>query len=704
MKGLFRFLPRSLPLLDAAGILIFTGVLLHNPALQQAGESALKDLSASGYTVPTAQSPVHIDPLTAPSRHAGWWRPGHILLRANPHSTFPETVYLRHELMHEAVYRTCSESFPNWAREAVALSFSGEIRGVERRAPAQEEIDALRKAISRKIELRDANLETLAALVAKHGWPAAPCSFSPAIQELLENKEASTAGQFSYLLMSVTSGRVFETSGHARERRPLGSLMKLPYVATLRDGLREDEARALLASDSTTLRNSAERLDLHAYQSYVEGSGVPWRGELSPSVLLGERDHVGGFPLTFSLLEAARLLRSVLLTHSDRLTVLRKQGHDPRSTLTKAPPAFIALLDATGAGAKTGTVSTERGDPIVGHLAVFWPTSNPRYLAVFRHEGIRGADVTKRAEQVLKTWSKRYPAELSTVSVMIGSLLPKEAVTIKPFANDGSCNILPLPDGRSTTTCGAWRVTTKARGARPERVVHGIWDQNQRVIVTDVESYSDGVIAAEGAALPQAARDALRAIIAWNGTQAGSMRHPDTNALCDSTHCMVYLGDLPETVRIGNATPGHISWDLVRLSGTLSKTQTFDPHGWLPFSLGGDESWQRTIKATALFKLSHGETILDIRRERLRDGNVSIRFIYQSGDEVISCERFMTLMNLPSCPDAVKKSEILSPDGDQYDVAGQGRGHGQGFTLKRAEYLAKQGLKADEILRDAFDK
>src|SRR6185295_58858 len=96
----------------------------------RAGATALAELSARGYARIDATTPVRVYPLEsgadAEPGHAARWRPGVIALRPDPVGGEPATVYLRHELMHEASFRTCRGRLRQWAEEAAAIAFSGE--------------------------------------------------------------------------------------------------------------------------------------------------------------------------------------------------------------------------------------------------------------------------------------------------------------------------------------------------------------------------------------------------------------------------------------------------------------------------------------------------------------------------------------------------------------------------------------------------
>ena len=117
-------------LLEAGAAIIFFGSLIQQPEIAEYGARALQELSVRGYEIPTAAEPVRAYPATTSgsfsASHAGGWRPGVISLRENPQGSAGTEVYLRHELMHEASFRTCKGKLPLWAEEAAAISFAME--------------------------------------------------------------------------------------------------------------------------------------------------------------------------------------------------------------------------------------------------------------------------------------------------------------------------------------------------------------------------------------------------------------------------------------------------------------------------------------------------------------------------------------------------------------------------------------------------
>ena len=176
----------------------------------------------------------------------------------------------------------------------------------------------------------------------------------------------------------------------------------------------------------------------------------------------------------------------------------------------------------------------------------WWPGLRkiPLFLAVFRGNGSNGASNIRRASEVLQAWSSRYTPAYGRVRVRLLSLTPRASWEIQDV-----CPSLERqePGGRSVrfSTCGRFKIVSSARGSRSERWVSGLLqsasDGDAVVLQTDPETYADAVLSSEAQDLRGEAQKALRAAIVWNGVHGGH-RHPDTQSLCDSTHCMVFQG------------------------------------------------------------------------------------------------------------------------------------------------------------------
>ncbi|HBD09520.1 MAG TPA: hypothetical protein DCZ69_14795 [Syntrophobacteraceae bacterium] len=705
-----KALGRALFLDLGAAILIF-GALVHHPALQQCGLQALEELRSYGYSIPTADDPVRIYPAgttgSVTAFHAGGWRPGVISLRENPQGPAGAEVYLRHELMHEASFRTCNGKLPPWAEEAAAMRFSGELAlQITVNQPNQSDMETLQRRIRWGAKLNKQDYRTLSSLVALHGWPQKPCGISEDLEKQLAVQRPDEDAAFSYTLIHLLSGRTVESKGDTRSPFPPGSLLKIPYAAALKEGVGSSIGEELAASDTTRLLQRKGSFDLGVFRRIVSivrdaplGQDVPTaelqgKGDGFWRQYLGERSEDGLFPLEANLAELVLVLRSSLLYRPQYFEGLALNGFVETSTLYGQSEQDKRVLGQLQALSKTGTVSDTRGTPLVGHLMVAWPAGNPAYLAVFRSLGVNGAANLHRAAQVLDAWAQRFPTDSGKVRVRLMSLVPRGSWEIMD-----ECPSLSFEDDqgrkRRISTCGKFRILSSARGSRSERLVSGILesspDDQTVVLETDPETYADGVLHAEAADLRGEARKALQAVIVWNATR-GSIRHVDSGALCDSTHCMVFQGEIPGRNQ-RHATPVDQA-----LLGWLDKLSRERELGWLPFSKGGTDEWRRTISVSELRRLVAEPAVLDIRRERTRKGDVVVHIVYPENEELIPCDHFRNRLKLYSCPESIRHE----PDSDSWIFAGVGEGHGEGLATERARAMSSAGRNALSILVDAY--
>jgi hypothetical protein len=677
-----------------AGLLLF-GVLAGRADLEQAGAKALAELSARGYARIDAAAPVRVYPLEsdagAAPAHAGRWRPGVVALRPDPTGGETAAVYLRHELMHEASFRTCRGKLRAWTEEAAAIAFSGETL-----VPREVSADALAHLrVAARVDAIDAaSYATLRALVAMHGWPDAPCAESTTIAALVRARDGD-AGALASIVVSVASGRVLETSGDVDAPAPPGSVLKLPFAAALDadDPARLGEALARSDTEALLLRRGGFHLDRFVrLLAPVAGArrhlpaalddDTAWRS------LLGERRADGGYAVEASLRELALVVRSALLVRPEAFAGLVENGRLSGSTLEKAATDDKERVRRLRALAKTGTVSTAQGEPLGGHLVLAWPAPRPRYVAVLRKGGVRGAGVLAAARDRLERWRDVFSPDDGDVRVRL--FTPVDAGAVRLAEPCPGIDVGGATPGH-TTTCGELRFTTDAPGARRERIVRGIVERTGEriVLVTDPESYADGVLDAEAADLHGAARAALRAVVVWDGVH-GAGRHPDDHALCDTTHCMVFRGLAPGTVAPHDPA---VDPALLRRLDEASRARA-EP--WLPFSKGGEAPWSRRTAASALARIVHEPLVLAVARERTRTGDVVFHLTYAEGVETLPCDVVRKALALPSCPARVVR------DDDGWIFEGLGEGHGLGLDVARARRLASEGRSALEILEDAY--
>ena len=698
-------------LLEAAAALLFFGVFIHNLALEKSGGEALTELAARGYTF--AADPIRVYPAKTGGAmsgvHAGGWRPGVISLRERPEGGMGPEVFLRHELMHEASFRTCGGRLPIWAEEAAAMSFSGElpVDSLPRsEQPGPQALAALGRRIRSGAALDQETYRTLAQLVATHGWPTAPCAVSESIaQELAAVAPMEDTG-FAGILIHLYSGRILEAQGDQKTQHPPGSLLKIPFVAALKDGDAALLGEELARSDTAALLRRRGALDIDRYRFLLSPvAEAPLGRPVSPpdpTMLaetfwrryLGERDADGSFPFVASLPELVRVLRASLLFRPEPFAGLSRNGWLAGSTLAAQPEEERQSLARLHALAKTGTVSDARDKPLIGHLMVAWPAERPVFLAVFRGFGTAGAAVLRQAAPLLDEWAERHPVEYGTVRVRLMSLLPRgtwEIVDESPVFTRSTADGATL----RVSTGGRFRILSTARKSRTERLAAGVLecsaDEQTVVLVTDAETYAEGVLAAEAQDLPGEAKKAMAAVIVWNGVHGGH-RHPESGALCDSTHCMVFPGEQEKTAAVRNVFPE------LSLFSLLARLTAEDGSPWFSFAKGGDKTWTRQIPAADLTLLAGESQILDIRRERTRSGAVMVHLHYPENEETVPCEFFRNTMKLFSCPDTIS----FDPHAAAWVFSGIGEGHGEGLSMERARALAEAGRTAREIILDAY--
>ena len=668
----------------AASVLLF-GSLAQRGDLQRSAEHALNELQARGYVV--SGEPIRIYPAQTDSAskfsgaHSGAWRPGIISLRAESEISEGAEVYLRHELFHEISHRSCHDRLPIWVEEAGAIAFSGELQSVHQNEAV--DVAGLKRLIARDGALDTSAYRSLSALVSQYGWPNQPCQVAEEMAAQLGQPEEF--GQLDYILINLASARVLEEHNYSERAAPPGSLLKILYAAALKDP-EANLAAELARSDTQAMLKRQYSFSAERFTELFPGANVLVDHANRPfdATLLGERAENGEYPLELTLRQLAQLLRTAILVDSKRFVALKINGFIPETTLARTDSASLAALAGLNGWAKTGTASNSRGKPLVGHLLVVWPAHDPKYLAVFRAAGVRGAGVLARAREVLKTWRAAYTAERSTVRVAILSLLERADFSIK-----AQCPRFALGDhgaDLSFTTCGEFVIKTNAFGAKPERLVRGILEESssQLILTTDPESFADGVLASEAADLHGSARAALRAVIVWDGLHGG-FRHQETNSLCDSTHCMVFKGD---AVRGERTDP--------QLLDLLDSIASVDKSKWFHFSRGGSEVWSTKFTAMRLAQLLNERLVLSVQRERSRSGAVDFHLVYEEGEETVGCEVLRKALKLPSCPTSVE-----AKDGE-WIFRGQGKGHGLGLDVEAARSAARQGASARDIIEQAF--
>jgi hypothetical protein len=700
---------RKAVLLEAGAAILLFGALATRMELDRSGALALSELQALGYRTPTVSEPVRVYPAKTggafTAAHAGGWHPGVISLREDPAGPLGPEIYLRHELMHEACHRTCAGRLPLWAEEAAAIGFSGELKAQSISGPpAESELDHLREKVRVGAGLDAAAYGALSKLVSIHGWPSGPCAVSGEMKKLLQSEPAGSG--FSYILISLLSGGILDAKGDLTTRYPPGSLLKIPYAASLTEAENAAVGEELCASDTDRLLGRRRFFSPEKFRfltsivkdaplaGILEGEEAGGRDERFWRRFVGERGPDGGFPFEASLKELSLVLRASLLLKPERFGGLSKNGFAPGTTLYPAPDQHKAILRRLHAMCKTGTVSDARGNPLAGHLMVAWPREDPLFLAVFRSSGGNGVSNIRRASEVLQAWFLRCTPETGRVRVRLLSLTPRASWEIQDV-----CPSLERqePGGRSLrfSTCGRFKIVSSARGSRSERWVTGLLESRANgdavILQTDPETYADAVLSAEAQDLRGEAQKALRAAIFWNGVHSGH-RHPDTRSLCDTTHCMVFQGQALDGPQ---KPPGKTDPALLGLLDEVAAQKKLD---WLSFSEGGDSGWEKRIPFREMKQIVDESEVLDLRRERTRSGEIVVHLMYPETEEKVPCEVFRARLKLPSCPASIQRDAATGT----WIFKGTGKGHGKGLSVDRVRALAGSGAGAAAILRDAY--
>ncbi|GAB6139860.1 hypothetical protein JCM14076_05890 [Methylosoma difficile] len=177
---------------EAGSALLFIGLFSQQADLQQAGDAALKQLASYGYQIPNASEPVRVFAAATQARfgthHAGAWRPGGIYLRDQPEGGLAMAVYLRHELFHEASYRTCNGRWPEWAEEAAAMHFSGELATDDATDwPSGIALERFKEKIQQQQPLSLQDRQLLKHLASNAVWPNQACKLPVGLEDWLGN-------------------------------------------------------------------------------------------------------------------------------------------------------------------------------------------------------------------------------------------------------------------------------------------------------------------------------------------------------------------------------------------------------------------------------------------------------------------------------------------------------------------------------------
>jgi hypothetical protein len=665
---------------ETASLLLFLGSLAQQVALKTTGERAIDQFAAQGYAI---SSSLTIEPVlytrALSGVQGGGWAPGHIGLRPNPKGLYGPEHYLIHELAHEAVFQTCGVVDPA-RNEALTLLLTGELhsplieQGTDSQTTAVAEMRALWEVANNRAQISPPAERALRRVVAPYAAaPHKPCVLPEPLEATLRGP--AVAASADTLVVSLLSGRVLFERGDVNTRRPLGSLLKIVHAGASQGPLSADVLEALARSDESLLAATtnldADRLKLLTTTISTNAS-APRNAKSSMGFA-----NAGDYPYQGSLHEIALALRAAILVKGrqswDPLVALTQ---DPAHTLHAGPQALRELLRSHRAWAKTGTLSLSDGTPMGGLLAFVWPQPNPTLLAVFSRSGVRGAHVLDtEVPAVRELFQLLQPAEREASSSIM-TALPSQSFSVAA-PREGACPELPLPSGDRSTLCGAIEVTTHAPGALPQRFFHGVLRDStgHPLLVTDPYTFSNYVGIKEAGNVPPPVRDTIEAIAAWDATMA-THGHP-TGSLCDTTHCMVQMGwqrsAIPQVPR-PQLTLLPSAFEIFRRITRLDSTR------WIEFSLDRSEPWRREKDLKSLLRVFHLNAAVPPQRVRSKSGDISFQVLTDQGPQLISCDRFMTLLDLPSCPATL----TVSPDGDLVILTGTTIGHGRGFSVQRA--------------------
>ena len=406
-------------------------------------------------------------------------------------------------------------------------------------------------------------------------------------------------------------------------------------------------------------------------------------------MLLGEANEAGKFDIQLSLLDLARVLRVSIKLKPEAFVALAKNGEEPSSTLHMASSEQKAQIRALHALVKTGTVSSSRGEPLLGTLMLAWPKESPEYLAVIRRGGVRGANVMQFAAHQIDSWRQKFSLQNAKTKVWLLSFAEPTKRKIVDV-----CPRIALPVQRKEeesfiSACGRFRIVSSALKSKSERIVSGEISiiNNNVVLATDAWTYTNAVVSAEGDELNGEAKKAFWNIVFWNATR-GMRRHPETQSLCDLTHCMVFLGDSARDDDLYDKNIIELLNDKAKKSGDA----------WFMFSRGGNERWKQSLPIEKLRRIFGENEVIDIKRVRDETAITKIVLAYSNSEEQVPCNVFMTKLDLRSCPTKIKFNYAQQ----EWVFYGMGDGHEEGFDLLKAMNNDDSGDTAIEFINGAF--
>lgn len=674
---------------------VLLGIIKSRLSIEVETRKALRELQVAGFNIPTKEDPVTIDfrPTTKLKRNvAGYWEPKKIYLHNNPEGSNGSISYLRHELAHEASFRTCAKTTPNWVLEAIALNFSKELNNYDIKSKYSC-LPELKASVKTNNSLNECELEALKQLIIEFGWPKESCEVSAEIQSILFESKEDLKSEFSYIVLSLLTGKIIEQHNDILEEYPVGSLLKLIYAYSLKEPELEYENIALELAESSLdkLKNRSEQLDIESFSSLINSSDISSMYKKNIEVLLGYPDKNSFYPIKFSLKQLAMLLRKILLKKPRLFYYLKDNGKIENSTLFGSDPALLKVLRAMNAMTKTGTITDNSSIAILGYLMIAWPADNPVYLGIIRMPDTNGKGVANKSLELLSRFASEYNGYKDVVRLKLLSNIDKKDIYILP-----SCKVdrIERSFGKKYlfSECGYFNLYTSANSSKLERIVSGLIEENETSYILELDpyTYAESVLTAEGDNLSLEAKNSLWALIFFN-SRTGESRHKDTNSLCDTTHCMVFRGENQKYKDFVDKP-----YDYSYLEQCIKNISEKSGINWFMFSLGGDVAWQEKISLTEVQQALEVSNIGNIQRENRKNGSSFIHVYSSQGSVVYSCEDFRKKLKLKSCLESADRIE------NYWIFKGVGRSHSSGLDKSYAERLAMSGVRACDILKDAF--
>jgi hypothetical protein len=228
----------------------------------------------------------------------------------------------------------------------------------------------------------------------------------------------------------------------------------------------------------------------------------------------------------------------------------------------------------------------------------------------------------------------------------------------------------------------------------------------QLIFLTDPLTYAESVATAEAGGTHPEVRYAVGLLATSNALSSGK-RHDLPRALathwkvakvvCDTTHCAVFRTEQPSLA--AQTWQKFRGWwrDLLWVEGLNARIGQ-DP-GWIAFANGGDKPWEVALAAEDIAARLHVSSVLDLSRERLKNGAVMIRATSTTDVTALSCEIFRSKLKLLSCPEGISYNSLQR----KWRFSGRGEGHGEGFSILEADRDAQAGLAMRDLLRKAFN-